>query len=805
MKRETRNSALWASLALTLAVACGPASNVKRLTVKEGYTTPQVIAAFEARYELAEARTKAGQVSIEGDNRVFATLSQAVAAAPNDAVIHVGEGLYRDAVVVAGKRLHIMGAGADKTVLLARETALYISRSDVSVSGLRLVSLSVGADVSVTAISESRARLEDCRFEGGTGPGILVAGKTTRVSLIGNVLTGNMGGGIRLQGGRSKLRRNVIVRNAVAGFVLAPSQPGAIEELWVWHDTVLDNWSGRRCVSFAKAGVVPVTPFENYRLEGAILNSGGLGEVFSETFYAHVKQKGRNFISTAALPAVDFFIAPDQGDYRPRGAIVKDELGIELGAFPSEAGMVEVKKIFNNALISEKLQLAYVTSLFLPSAARQEAHARIQQLLNAWVSDFLKYKRLGTRLFAALGLARVAPEHWRLDVILAKFLDGFVERYTFALKPLNFFPDNPEFGQLIENHLKGRTSFIPRFVVTGDAREQAYVLSGRVTKPLLTQESVSYFEVPRTVTNPYHDKIKTAAGMLESRLKEQQRKIDDIQFTLTNPHFTHAQKNTRYRQTLEKKKARLETEKARLAGQLAELTGQMETSAPTFELTVKGHVKEAEVRGSIFATLVLAPVGDILMDTTDALSFRHITLVVDPLPEFGYKGAKIVPAASAPQEQAARSIAENMLRALIRVETTELKRLLESFRSGTIGNDDEDRLVELLLLNADLYKKALAVQGEYEEMRRNRGKKGEPLQVTVGYDERIGVGRKGVTVTVSYDDIDALNKRFEELETLYKPYWELSLLVDNFLKVRYGINQKLFFETRAILERMITK
>lgn len=784
-------------------IGCGPATSVRRLEVREGYTSLPAISAFEMRYDLANSKMKAGKVVIDGDERVFATLSQAVAAATDDAVILVGAGLYEDAVVVGGKRLQIRGEGPDKTILLARETALYISRSDVAVSGIRFVSLSVGADVAVTAVSESRARLDDCRFEGGTGPGLLVAGKTTRVSLTGNIITGNMGGGLRVQGGTLKLLRNAIVRNAVGGVVMAPSHPGAIASLSLWHDTVLDNWSGRRCVSFARTGVVPVTPLENYRIEGAIINSGGLGEVFSEEYYGIVRQKGRNYVSPSPLPAPDFFVDPDGGDYRPRGAIVKDELGIELGAFPSVAGMAEVRKIFNNALISEKLQLAYVTSLFLPGKERAEVHVRIQQVLSGWVGDFLKYKRLGTRLFAALGLARVAPEHWRLEVILAKFLDGFVERYTYALKPLNFFPDNPEFGARIENYLKGRTSFIPRFVVTGEDREQAYVLSGRVMKPLVTLDSQRYFEVPRVVVNPYHDKVKTAAGMLESRAAEHQRKIDDIEFTLTNPHFTHAQKNTRYRQNLAKKKEKLEAEKTRLAVQLKELTDQLASSTPTFTLVVKGHITEAEVRGSIFATLVLAPAGDIMMDATEALSFRHIRLDVAPLPEFGYEGASIVPAEIPPEEQAARSIAEQMLRSLIHTETNELRRLLELFRLGTIGNDEEDKLVELLILNADLYRKALEAQAEYEALRRTVGEKVEPLKVKVGYDERRGVGKQGVTVNVHYEDTDAKRKRLDELESLYKPYWELNLQVDNFLKTRYGINQKLFFETRTIFERMV--
>jgi uncharacterized protein YecE (DUF72 family) len=531
-----------------------------------------------------------------------------------------------------------------------------------------------------------------------------------------------------------------------------------------------------------------------------------MAEVLSEAYLGQVRQQGRNFVSAANLPAPDFFVAPDRTDYRPRAGIVKDSLGIELGAFPSESGLAEVKKLLNNALVSEKLQLAYLTSLFLPTAEREQAHERIHQIVSNWVGDFLKYKRLGTRLFAVLGLARVAPEHWRMEVILARFLEGFIERYTFVLKPLNFFPEDPTFGARIESYLKGRTSFIPRFVVTGEERPQAYVLSGRVKKPLTTQQSDRYFEIPRTVENPYHAKVANAMGMLESRLAEQQRKIDDIDFTLNNPHFTYAQKDTRHKASLEKKRVRLMEGKVRLESQLQELRRQMEESTDTFSLILKGRVSETEVRGEIFATLVVAPAGDIMLDTTESLSFLHNRVHVEPLPEYGYEGAVLSPEAEVPEDQAARYVAEQMLRSVIRVETIELRRLLERFRSGTIDSTEEDRLVELLLLNADLYRKALEHQAEYDKLKAKAEKAPtDPLRLTVGYDEKRGSGKQGVTVSVSYLDARTDRSRLEELEALYKPYWELQLLVDNFLKTRFGINDKLFFETREVFERMVGK
>jgi len=763
---------------------------------------------FEKRYALQDRESEEGEglITVEGLEQAYRSVAQAVAAAPDGAKVILGPGVYRESVVVSGKRIILEGAGADKSIILAKETALFISRADVTAGSIGLWSLSVGEDVSVVAVSESTARLSDCTMSGGTGPGIIIAGKASNVTLTGNIVTGNMAGGIRVQGGAVKLLRNVVFRNARAGIVLSPSVPGAVQAFSMWHDTVLDNWNGHRCVSFSKSGVVPVTPLERYKLEATILNSAGIGETFSEEFYGVVKQKGRNFISTAALPAPKFFINPEVLDFRPRAEIQRDGLGLELGAYPSPAGEKKLRAVLSNALISEKLQLAYLVSLYLPAEGRAKAHEQIKQILYNWTADFLKYQRLGSRLFAALGLARVAPPHWRVEVILEKFLAGFVDRYTYSLKPLNFFEDEQQLGSRIVEYLKGKTSLFPRFVVERAGTTNAYVMSGRVTRPLSSTEKGSSFSVPHKLKNPYFGKLKSTVKMLKSRKQEKQKKIDDIEYTLTNPHFNPKVKgDSRYRAGLEKKLASLKKEKEQIESQLAALLKQLETTGGTFEIVVDGEVRVTSVKGEVFATFVAAPSGDIMLDSTREFTFQQTSVSVAALKEFAFPGKTIVAEEADPVQLAARSIADMMLWSMLKEETGQLKNLLDLFKRGLIDNADEDRLVELLLLNAELYRKSLGLKAEYERLLEKNRKQRPEVDVRIGYDSSKGADREGVTINVTYNDRKKLTARLEELERVYKPYWELRKPIDEFLRIRFGLTRKLFFESRKMLDKIVEK
>jgi hypothetical protein len=805
MKRYPSSRSLL-PLALVLLAACGPAggNGAGRLTVRPGYTEDTVIAAFETRYLREADSSKPGQVSIEGKQTRYASVTDAIVAAPDGATIQVGPGIYRESVVVSGRRVSIVGAGAGLSLVVAQETALYASRSDITVSGIGFWSLTVGPDVAVAALSESRAILDDCRFTGGTGAGVVSAGTGSVVSLTGNLVSGNMGGGLRLQGGRLDLRRNIIVRNAQAGIVLAPSSPGAIGRFSSWHDTVLDNWTGHRCVSLAKAGIVPIAPLDRFTFDASILNSGGLGEAFSEEFYGTVKANGRNFLSVSALPAPDFFIDADGEDYRPRGRLVTDALGLELGANPSSEGLTQLKTVLSNALMTEKLQLAYILSLFLPAQARAEAHDRIRAVLDVWVGEFLQTGRLGTRLFAVLGLAREVPAHWRMEVVLERFLAGFDARYTFRLQPLNFFPEDEALGQRILSYLEGRMSLFPRHIVRSGDGENAFVLSGHVLKPIARSSAGKPFALKRVVENPYFGQLGDTARQLESRLVEKQKKIDDIRFTLDNPHFGAVkQQNSRYRQGLEKKLEGLEEDKARLVEQVASIRKAIEDSAERFDVELKGTLRETTSSGEFSQTLVAAPGGEILLDLTQVLSFVDIDVSVTPLPRHGFAGKELSVRSGEPLDLAATALAQAMQEAVIAKETRTLKTLLDRYHSGLIETTAEDQLVELLLLNAHLYQKALELRPEYEKLQAEAAGTQGGIQAGVVFDSAAGPDSRALRVDVSYSDARAQRERIKELEGIYKPYWELQPQVDQFLKLRFGLTDKELFDTRAVLDRLL--
>lgn len=801
---RTAALALLLLLALDLS-ACGSSDRNQRLQVKAEYTTPQVIQTFEERYEIADRKNETEPVAtVEDTGKRYASLAQALAEAPDGATVVLEAGVFRESILVSGKRLSIRGQGPDKTIILSAETAVYVSRGHLTLSNLGVWSLSVGADVAAVAVSESRAFVSDCRVSGATGPGLLVAGKSAKLTAVGNLISGNMAGGIRAQGGTLKLQRNVITRNARGGIVLAPAVPGAVTALSLWHDTVLDNWSGRRCVAFAKTGVVPVGSLDRYSIESTILNSGGIGETFSEEFYAVVKEQGSNFISPGALPAEGFFTAPESGDFRPRAAIIKDPMGLEIGAFPSAAGQSELVKTLSNALVSEKLQLAYILSLFLSPVEREQAQERIRQVLYNWVGDYLKYKRLGSRFFAALGLARVVPEHWRLDVILERFIEGFVSRYTFTLNRLNFFPDSPGLAERIAENLKGKTSFFPRFVVMDSDSPNSFVVSGRVIKPLVQDAKVKEFEVRTRIKNPYAAKVKKTLQMLESRKTETARKLADVDYTLNNPHLKAA-KNSRRRVSLEKKRASLAEQLARLEGQLAPLIEQDKTVGESFDINVRGEVRETTVTGSVFASMVMAPAGDIMLDATTPVQFKYSLLEAYPLPEFGFEGKTISGEAADPETHAARRLADLMLHSLIAKETDHLRNLLLQFKEGSIDGPAEDTLVDLLLLNAPLYRRALESRTEYEELARRALSPEPEVAVEASYDPSRGSDIKGVVINVVYHDEAQARSRLDELEHVYKPYWELQEPISHFLKMRFGITEELFFETRDVLGELLGK
>ena len=789
-------------LALFLGPACGPSAPVQtRLKVRPDFTTPEVVAAFEKRYDL-KLPPSSPPVLVEETGLNYPTIAAAIEASPNNATIRIPEGVFRESLTLAGRTgISLRGAGHGRTTVIYPDTLVYAHKADFSLIGMSLVSLSVGAEVPVVSISSSRARISDCRITGATGPGVFVTGRDANVVLIGNLVSGNMGGGIRVQGGDLALQRNVITLNAAGGLVITPSAQDVLGSVWLWHDTVLDNWAGRRCVSFSRTGVVPLGDLDRFRVEAAILNSAGIEETFSPEFAARVKASD-NFLSQDPLPARDFFVSPATGDFSPSALIVKDSLGIELGAMPSKQGRREVATALAAALATEKLQLAYIQSLFLPLEERDRAHEKIRQLLNSFVDDYLRSQRLGVRLLEALGLVRVAPPEWRCGIILERFLQGFVAKYSFAIKPLNFFAGNPGLASRIEQHLLGRTSQFPRFIVSTHDAANAYVMSGKVRSAITEARKSRPFSASNRLRNPYGKELAESARMVESRLQETIRKIDDVDATLNNPHISMAE-GSKYRAGLEKKREGLVADRTELEARLDAIRKQQETVKDDFVLDVKGEFRDVTVRGDLTVQFVQAPSGDILIDEESSLRITYTESEAFPLPEFGFSGKVLSGERQEPEAVAAYSIAERMLKAVIAAETAELKTLLERFLGGIISNSEEDRLVELILLNANLYRAALDARVEYDSLTAERSRNPEEIEVKASYDPARGSDKKGVVLSVTCRDVAGVERRVRQLEDVYKPYWLLQEPIDAFLKTRFGLTRKLFFETRDVLQQYV--
>jgi len=104
-----------------------------------------------------------------------------------------------------------------------------------------------------------------------------------------------------------------------------------------------------------------------------------------------------------------------------------------------------------------------------------------------------------------------------------------------------------------------------------------------------------------------------------------------------------------------------------------------------------------------------------------------------------------------------------------------------------------------------LYRKSLGLKAEYERLLEKNRKQRPEVDVRIGYDSSKGADREGVTINVTYNDRKKLTARLEELERVYKPYWELRKPIDEFLRIRFGLTRKLFFESRKMLDKIVEK
>lgn len=787
------------SLVGLVLVACGPTTSAD-LAIRPDYTSEGAIKAFQQRYRMAKQLPPGPPVTVQETNVQYASLQQASAEAPDGATLVLGEGYYRDAFQVTGKSLRILGQGRFKTLLMSPESVGLVQQGTLEIRDLTLASLSVKQDVSVVGVVDGVLNMQECRITGGTGPGMIVAGESD-VRLLANTFLGNMGGGLRVQGGSVEMRRNVLVRNAVAGVIVAPSKPAAITRLTLWHDVVLDNWAGYRCQAFAKSGIVPLSGKEVIKAEASIINSGGLAEAFSEPVAQRIKNDGYNFVSTPPLPIADFFINYDQEDFRPKGALKTDELGVELGAWPSDEGQQRALSLLTISLQSERLREAYLLSNFCPYSDREAVARSIQELVAFWTGEFLQHGRLGARLVTVLNLAQVAPASWRMDVILQRLMEGFVDKYTFVLRPLSFFEQDPAVSQAAFAFLGEHLTAFPRFLTVTGESPNAFVLGGRVTAPFKVAKSVRPFRLDEQVANPNYPKLVEALRLAKSRQAEAEKKRKELQDTVDSPHFKQkVGENSKHMANLRKQLTKLEEELASLDTSIKTLNAQLERSPEQFHIVVQGKEHRTQVTGEFSAQLVAAPAGEILLDATRSLDLASSQVEAQGVPLFGYEGTKAAASELDVPKELGKEIGRLLLEAFLATEVTTLRSLLLKFDDGVINTEEEDQLIELVLLNAVLIKDSAPAAVEYEQL--TGTKPTEEVRLKVDFDDRKGSGPESVQLAVKGGDADGAVARIRYLKSVYEPYWQLQKSIDRFLSVRFGLTRDDLTDLRARMDRL---
>ncbi|GEM_PF-4046087 len=794
-RRNTYAALLLVGLALA---ACGP-STTQVTAIRPDYTSEGAAKAFGSRASIAKELEPGPPVVVKETGVSYAALSQAAAEAPDGATLVLGKGLYRDSFQVAGKSLRIAGQGLGQTFVLSQESVGFVSRGRLELLGITMVSLSLKQDVAVMGVADGALNMQECRILGGTGPGLLVAGDS-QVYLLANTLLGNMAGGIRLQGGHLDMRRNVLVKNALAGIVLAPSRPGAIKRITLWHDIVLDNWAGYRCQSFAKSGIVPLSGDEVVRVEASILNSGGLAEAFPETVSGRIKVEGYNFVSTPPLPVADFFANYEAQDFRPRAPLKTDELGVELGAWPSDEGLERAKSLLNISFTQGKLREALLLASFLDYTQRETVALRIQEQVSAWTTEFLQTGRLGTRLVSVLNLSQVAPAHWKMDVILQRFMEGFVQRYTFVLRPLSFFEENPPVSQAAFEFLGQHLAAFPKFLTLVGESQNAYVLSGRITIPIKSKKAVVPFRLEEKKENPHYPKIIDTIKQVQSRKVENEKKRRELEDTINSPHFRQkVGENSKHMANMRKQLAKLEEELAGADETLASLAVALERSPETFHITVQGKEHRTQVSGEFAAQLVAAPMGDIILDTTRPLDLVDSNIEAQPLPQFSYQGQTATSEQLNEARMLGQEIGRLLLETLISQEAANLKKLLFRFDEGIITSEEEDKLIELLLLSAVLIRDSVQASAEYNALAGPDSRTDVRLAVT--FDESAGSGPESLRLAVKGGDADGVVAKARYLKSVYEPYWQLQKAIDRFLSVRFGLTRDDLLKLRARMDK----
>ncbi|MBM4371839.1 MAG: hypothetical protein FJ098_09305, partial [Deltaproteobacteria bacterium] len=599
----TRAETTLAFLAV-LAAACGPAT--PKLTIRADFTSAEAITTFGMRERILAGQAP-GRVTVSTlDGVDFPTVQAAIDRAPPGSVVTIPEGRYEEHLVLEDKVLRLEGAGAARTAVIAAQTALWVSGGEVEVRGLTLVSRSVAESTAVTAFTDTRSRLTDCRVLGGTGPGVLVGGTST-VYLEGNTVTGNMGGGVLVTGGAVTSFRNTLVRNAVAGWVFSPTSHTAIGSVLLDHDTVLDNWSGPRCLSMARRGLIPPEVLaERIRLRGSILNAGGVDECLGPAAAEALRRGALSFFSDGPLPAAGFFRSQDPWDLTPSREIAqKDRDGLELGATPSPEAAERLAAQAQRSLLEGKPWRAYLLSRFLHEEERLRLEAAVQKAIYDQTGSVLGQERVGIFLHNVLALAERVPPSWRLDVLAARLAQAFAAAHRTRVESFELFAAAPPaFRQALEARLAAGLSALPAVLTDQETGARKLMLSGALQGGPRQRLEVAPFQVAETVQNTGIPRLSEKIAFLRGRTDSRGKKIRELDATVSNPHLFPPGKDEKRKEILQDQLAKLREEQAGEEATLAALVAERDAAPPTFEVRLSGAVSRRIVEGEVRLSLI---------------------------------------------------------------------------------------------------------------------------------------------------------------------------------------------------------
>jgi len=172
---------------------------------------PELAVSFGAALALGAPQARNGG----GKKTVPSTLQAAIDAAAAGATVHVGAGLYREALKI-DKPLTIIGDSGRAIVDAADKPALTVSASGVRIEGLALHTQS---GMSALNLQNAVAEVEACDIWGGKQACVWVAGGT--VSLTNSRIHDGEAHGIHLADGGGRIAGNEITTNAKAGISIA--------------------------------------------------------------------------------------------------------------------------------------------------------------------------------------------------------------------------------------------------------------------------------------------------------------------------------------------------------------------------------------------------------------------------------------------------------------------------------------------------------------------------------------------------------------------------------------------------------